>query len=72
MNRNNQDNMKSITTIMLTLLAASLLSSCDRFIGKQNPPSIDPVTILEVQVSSERHLRAKRRRRRHQPYDNYE
>jgi hypothetical protein len=52
--------MKSITTIMLTLLAASLLSSCDKFIGKQEPPSaVDPVTMLEDQVASERQLRAK-------------
>lgn len=51
--------MKSITTIMLTLLAASLLSSCDKFIGKQNPPNVDPVTMLEDQVAAERQLRAK-------------
>jgi hypothetical protein len=51
--------MKFITTILLTLLAASLLSSCDKFIGKQNPPNVDPVTMLEDQVASERQLRAK-------------
>jgi hypothetical protein len=51
--------MKSITTIMLTLLAASLLSSCDKFIGKQNPPNVDAVTVLEDQVATERQLRAK-------------
>jgi hypothetical protein len=51
--------MKFITTIMLTLLAASLLSSCDKSIGKQNPPNVDPVTVLEDQVASERQLRAK-------------
>jgi phage tail tape-measure protein len=52
--------MKFITTIMLTLLAGLLLSSCDKIPGTQAPPSaVDPVTVLEDQVASERELREK-------------
>ena len=53
--------MKFITTIMLTLLAGLLLlSSCDKIPATQAPPSaVDPVTVLEDQVASERQLRAK-------------
>jgi len=52
--------MNSITTIMLTLLAGLLLSSCDKFPARQAPSSaVDPMTVLEDQVASERELRTK-------------
>ena len=52
-----------LITIILTLLAASLLSSCDEPApsnapsNAQNPEPPDPVEVLKEQVATERELR---------------
>lgn len=54
--------MKMIPTILLVLLAGTMLTGCDEEVVVSNPePStqIDPVAVLEDQVTSERELREK-------------
>ncbi len=48
-----------ITTIVLMLLAGSMLTSCDRSNANEaiTPPGPDRVTVLEKQVEAERKLR---------------
>ena len=48
-----------LITIILTLLAASLLSSCDKAASPdaQKPDPPDPVEVLKEQVATERELR---------------
>lgn len=51
--------MKTIITIVLTMLAGLTLSSCDESQATKNstPPGPDPVTVLEKKVEAEQQLR---------------
>lgn len=48
-----------IITIVLILLAGSMLTSCDRSNANENlkPPAPNPIKVLEEKVESERQLR---------------